>query len=121
MIDEIRIKDLLLRAIVGINEDERVKKQDVLINIWMYCDIRAAAADDDIEKAVNYRTVAKEVIALVEDSSFMLVERLAEEIASICVAAPGVHRARVRVEKPGALRFAASVGVTIERDGERAT
>jgi FolB domain-containing protein len=114
MNDEIRIKDLLLRAIVGINDDERVKKQDVLINIWMYCDVSAAAADDDIHQAVNYRTVAKQVIELVENSSFMLVERLAEEIAGICLAA-GVPRTRVRVEKPGALRFAASVGVTIER------
>jgi FolB domain-containing protein len=113
--DEIQIVDLLLRTIIGINEEERRNRQDVLINITLYADIRAAGGSDDISDAVNYRTITKNVIDLVEHSQFYLVEKLATEIAAVCLRDPGVECARVRVEKPGALRFARSVGVEIER------
>jgi 2-amino-4-hydroxy-6-hydroxymethyldihydropteridine diphosphokinase len=115
MSDRIYIKDLLLRAIIGINEDERRNKQDVLINIVLSADTRAAGVSDDIEDAVNYRTITKRIIALVETSQFFLVEKMAAEIAAICLEDPRVQRATVRVEKPGALRFARSVGVEIDR------
>ena len=115
MRDRVFIRDLLLRAIIGINDDERINKQDVLINIELETDTRQAAESDDIERAVNYRDIAKETIELVEGSQFFLVERLAQEIANICLADERVHRARVTVEKPTAVRFARSVGVTIER------
>ena len=115
MNDQIHIKDLLLRTIIGINEEERRAKQDVLINIVLYADTRAAGASDDIEDAVNYRTITKRIIKLVEESQFLLVEKMAAEIAAICLDDPRVDRASVRVEKPGALRFARSVGVEIHR------
>jgi FolB domain-containing protein len=115
MTDQIQIKDLLLRTIIGINEEERRNRQDVLINITLFADTHAAGTSDDIDNAVNYRTIAKQVIAMVESSGFFLVERMAAEIASICLDDARVERVRVRVEKPGALRFARSVGVEIER------
>jgi D-erythro-7,8-dihydroneopterin triphosphate epimerase len=115
MTDEIQIKDLLLRTIIGINDEERRNRQDVLINITLYADTRPAGASDDIGDAVNYRTITKRIIQLVEDSQFFLVEKMAAEIANICLEEPRVERARVSLEKPGALRFARSVGVTIER------
>ena len=115
MTDQIQIKDLFLRAIIGINEEERSNRQDVLINIVLYADTRAAGASDDINDAVNYRTITKRVIRSVEDSRFFLVEKMAAEIASICLSDQRVTRACVRVEKPGALRFARSVGIEIER------
>jgi dihydroneopterin aldolase/D-erythro-7,8-dihydroneopterin triphosphate epimerase len=115
MTDRIEIKDLLLRTIIGINEEERRKRQDVLINIIMFADMHAAGASDDIADAVNYRTITKQVIQRVEGSQFYLVEKMAAEIADICLQDPRVERVRVSVEKPGALRFARSVGVTIER------
>lgn len=113
--DRVFVKDLLLRAIIGINDDERVKKQDVLVNIELEADCRPAAASDAIEDAVNYREIAKSTIDLVETSRFFLVEKLAEEIAKVCLADPRVTKARVTVEKPTAVRFAKSVGVSIER------
>jgi FolB domain-containing protein len=113
--DKIHIKDLLLRTIIGINEEERRNRQDVLINIVLYGDTSAAGASDDIEDAVNYRTITKRIIKLVENSRFYLVEKMAAEIAAICLDDPRVERARVRVEKPGALRFARSVGVEVDR------
>lgn len=115
MTDQIHIKDLLLRTIIGINEEERRNQQDVLINITLFADTRAAGASDDIEDAVNYRTITKRVIATVESSRFFLVEKMAAKITSICLDDPRVERVRVRVEKPGALRFARSVGVEIDR------
>jgi len=115
MTDQIHIKDLLLRAIIGIKEDERRNLQDVLINITLYTDMRAAGRSDEIEDAVNYRTITKKIIKMVESSRFYLVERLSSEIAAICLEDPRVARVRVLLEKPGALRFARSVGVQIER------
>jgi dihydroneopterin aldolase/D-erythro-7,8-dihydroneopterin triphosphate epimerase len=115
MTDQIQIKDLLLRTIIGINEEERRNRQDVLINIVLHADTRAAGASDDIRDAVNYRTITKRVIARVEESGFYLVEKMAAEIAAICLEDPRVEAVDVRVEKPGALRFARSVGVQIHR------
>ena len=112
--DKVHIKDLLLRTIIGINDEERRNKQDVLINITLHAD-HAAAVSDDIADVVNYRTIAKQTIRLVENSEFFLVEKMALEIADICLADPRVERAIVTVEKPGALRFARSVGVTVDR------
>jgi len=112
--DLIHVKDLLLRTIIGINDDERRNKQDVLINITLYAD-HSAAVSDDIKDTVNYRTITKETIKLVENSQFFLVEKLALEIIKICLADLRVTRAVVTVEKPGAIRFARSVGVTVDR------
>lgn len=118
MRDRVEIHDLLVRTIIGVNDWERRDKQDVLISIRMYTDTRPAGRSDNIEDALNYRDVAKRVIALTESSQFYLVERLAEEIARVCVEEFGVKKVEVRVEKPGALRFARSVGVTIVREVE---
>jgi FolB domain-containing protein len=116
--DRIEIKDLLLRGIVGINDWERKNRQDILINITLFGDLSPSGESDDIADAINYRTVTKKVIQHVENSQRFTVEALAADIARICLGEAGVKRARVRVEKPGALRFARSVGVEIERSSE---
>ncbi len=114
--DRIIIKDLLLSGIVGINRDERVNCQDILINVTMGVDISQAAQTDDITDAVNYRTVAKMISSYVEEGKPMLVERLVQEIAGICLGMDErVAEVEVTVEKPGALRHARSVGVTVRR------
>lgn len=113
--DKIFIKDLLLRGIIGINEDERVNKQDILINITIFADTRQAAVTDDIADAVNYRTITKRIIEHVEGSADFLVEKLVNDIARIILTEFAAERVVVRVEKPTALRFAQSVGIEIER------
>jgi dihydroneopterin aldolase/D-erythro-7,8-dihydroneopterin triphosphate epimerase len=112
--DKIHIKDLLLRTIIGINEEERIKRQDVLINITLHTD-HSAAISDNIVDTTNYRALTKQIIQMVEESSFFLVEKMALEITNLCLADPRIERAAVTVEKPGALRFARSVGVTVDR------
>lgn len=114
--DQIHIKDLLLRGILGINDSEREKEQDILINIILFGDLKPAGASDQIEDTINYRTITKQIIAHVEGSKRFTVEALAQDIAVICLKSKGVERTRVRIEKPGALRFARSVGVEIERE-----
>lgn len=115
-LDRIVIRDLLVRGIVGINAEERRDRQDVLVNVTMWADTRQAAASDDIVDAVNYRTIAKAMITHIEGSQPRLVERLAADLAAICFAQDArVQAVEVSVEKPGALRFARSVGVVIYR------
>ena len=115
MPDQIHISDLLLRTIIGINEEERNKKQDVLINLTLDVDLLQAGRSDEISDAVNYRTITKEIIDLVENSEFQLVEKMAHEVGRICLKDDRVQRTLIRIEKPGALRFARSVGVTVDR------
>ncbi len=115
-LDQIFIRDLLVRGILGINPEERTKRQDILVNLTMWADTRPAARSDDIAHAVNYRTMAKAVIAHIEGGRPYLVERLADEIAQLCFELdPRIQAVEVSVEKPGALRFARSVGVRIRR------
>lgn len=116
--DRIHIRDLMCRCIVGIYPDERREKQDVIINITLWADYRAACRSDDIADTVDYKAIKKQVIRMVEDSSFQLIERLAEEIAGICLANPRVEKVAVSVDKPRALRFARSVAVEIVRARE---
>lgn len=113
--DKVIIKDLLARGIIGINDWEREQPQDILINIAVTTDTRRAAQTDDIADCVNYRSLAREVRQHAETAARLTVEALANDIATICLQQPGVQKATVRVEKPGAVRFAASVGVEIER------
>ena len=113
--DRIEVRDLLVRCIVGINPEERVKKQDVIINLTLFGDLRRAGLSDDIEDAINYKTLTKRVLDHVEESEYFLVEKMAHKIAEIAVMEFGIQRAIVSVEKPGALRFARSVGVVVER------
>jgi len=116
--DKVFIKDLLVRGIIGLNDWEREKPQDILINIVLFTDIKQAGETDDIQHSVNYRTIAKKSIAHAEMAARFTVEALAEDIAKLCLEEPNVVKARVRVEKPGAVRFAESVGVEIERSNQ---
>jgi len=113
--DRIEICDLLLRGILGINPEEREKPQDILINLTLFADLRAAGRSDGIDDTINYRTITKRIIAHVESAGRFTVEALATDIAGLCLEDERVERVQVRVEKPGALRFARSVGVEIER------
>lgn len=115
-LDRIHIVNLEVPGILGIKPDERVNEQTLRVNVTMWADTRPAAASDDIDDAVNYRTITKAIIAHIRDGKPMLVERLVQETADICFATDHrIEHVRVRLEKPGALRHAESVGITIDR------
>ena len=109
----IRVKDLRLRTFIGINEDEIVNKQDVLINLTILYAAQEAVRDNDIDHALNYRTITKAVIQHVEGNRFALLERLTQELLDLVMQHPEVRYAEVEVDKPHALRFAESVSITL--------
>jgi len=113
--DKIYIRDLALRCIIGVNQDERAMKQDVVINVILFTDTRKAGQTDDLEDTVDYRTVKKTILSLVENSGFLLIEKLAEEIAKVCLDDSKVQKVNVTIDKPGALRYTRSVAVEIVR------
>jgi len=113
--DRIFITDLLIRGVIGITEKEREQPQDILVNVVIDADISQAAINDEVDQSVNYRTVAKKILAHVETIKRYTVEALAEDIARLCLDEPNTKGVKVRVEKPGAVRFSKSVGVEIER------
>ena len=113
--DKVIVKDLLVRGVIGINDWERKINQDILINIVATTDTRRAAETDNIEDCVNYKTLSKKVQAHAETAARLTVEALANDLAKICLEEKNVKSVIVRVEKPGAVRFATSVGVEVER------
>jgi D-erythro-7,8-dihydroneopterin triphosphate epimerase len=116
--DKLLIRDLQVRCIIGVTEEERREKQDVIVNIALLADLRAPARSDRFEDTIDYRAIKKAVLAAVEESRYHLVEALAQEIADICLETPAVQSVQVTVEKPSALRFARSVGAELTRSRE---
>jgi len=116
--DQVFIKNLIVRGIIGINDWERTNIQEILINIVLFTDLHAAGASDKIEDCINYRSIAKKVQSYAESANRFTVEALAADISRLCLEDQKVLKVRVRVEKPGAVRFSSSVGVEIERSRE---
>jgi dihydroneopterin aldolase len=113
--DRIFLRGLAVDCIIGFIDWERRVKQTVVIDLEMSIDCRQAAIRDDVAETLNYKTVAKRLIAFVQESNFNLVETLVERIADLILAEFGVAWVRVTLSKPGAIRGSRDVGVTIER------
>jgi dihydroneopterin aldolase len=113
--DRIFITALSTEAVIGIYDWEREVKQRLEVDLELWLDLRAAAKTDAIEDTLNYKSVAKRVLAFVEASQYRLVEALAGEIARIVLEEFRVARVRVTVHKPGAIRHSRDVGVVVER------
>jgi dihydroneopterin aldolase len=113
--DRIFITALSTEAVIGIYDWEREVKQRLEVDLELWLDLRAAAKSDAIEDTLNYKSVAKRVLAFVEASQYQLVEALAGEIARIVLEEFRVARVRVTVHKPGAIRHSRDVGVVVER------
>ena len=116
--DKIFLDELKIDTIIGIWDWERKVRQTVIIDLEMSADIAKAAASDSVEDTLNYKSVAKRVQQFVGDSSFQLVETLAERIAGIIRDEFDVAWVKVRVHKPGAIRGSKDVGIEIERGGQ---
>lgn len=110
----INIKNLRLRTYIGFNPEERVKKQDVVLNIRISYRPNPSVLDDQVEGALNYKTITKAVIRQVEEGRFLLLEKLVSDVLTTCSIHPDVLHASVTIDKPHALRFAESVSLTLE-------
>lgn len=116
MTDCIEIQDLRARTIIGVRDRERRDRQEILIGLRLFVDMRRAGTSDRLADALDYDAVAKRVLAFVQSATYFLLEKLAEEVAQLCLREFSVSRVEVRVEKPAALPFAKGVSVTIDRE-----
>ena len=116
--DIVFINDLRIETIIGIYDWERKVKQTISLDLEMGTDIRKSAETDAIEDTLNYKAVAKRMIAFVGESEYQLVETLAEKIAEIVLKEFNVPRVKLTVRKPGAVRGSRDVGVVIERGSD---
>jgi len=114
----IRIKDLRLRTHIGIKEDEIKNRQDVVINVVIRYRADKAVEFNHIEQALNYRTITKQIIALVEGHRFLLLERMTREVLNLVMSHDQVLTAQVEIDKPHALRFSDSVSITLSDSRE---
>lgn len=115
----INITNLRLRTLIGFNPEERIKKQDVVLNIQITYSVSDAALEDNVEHALNYKTITKRVIRHVEDGQFLLLEKLVADVLELCSDHDSVREARVTIDKPHALRFADSVSLTLAYSADR--
>ncbi|MGH8290834.1 MAG: dihydroneopterin aldolase [Steroidobacteraceae bacterium] len=113
--DRIFLRGLTVQCIIGFIEWERRVKQTVVIDLELPVDCRRASASDDVADTVDYKKVAKRVLAYIEASEFKLVETLAQHLALLLLEEFRMEWVRISVNKPGAIRNSRDVGVSIER------
>lgn len=117
-LDIIYINDIKIPCLIGIYGFERKNKQKIIINIALYVDLNKAGKTDNIKDTVSYRDIYEQIISFVEQSNYYLVEKLASEIAKICLKNKKIRQVKVRLDKPQALQFARSASVEITRNNE---
>jgi FolB domain-containing protein len=107
------IKNLKVTCIIGVNPEEREREQEIRIQLFLWTDIAQASRSDNLEDALDYSTLYKAVVKRVEHSTFYLIERLAYEVATICLQYPLTQKVTVILEKIGALKKAESAGIEV--------
>jgi D-erythro-7,8-dihydroneopterin triphosphate epimerase len=110
----IRIKNILARTIIGYNPEERVNRQDVVINLEIDVDVTKAVSADHQDGIYDYKAITKTLIAFVSESKYNLLEKLTYEVLQLVMKDQRVSRAKVEIDKPHALRFSESVSVVLE-------
>jgi FolB domain-containing protein len=113
--DTLFLRDMTLYGVVGVNPDERVERQPIVLNVELGCDLSAPCQSDRLEDTVNYKSLQDRIVREVESSRHLLIERLAQRVADICLEEPLVQTVTVTLDKPRALRFTRAAGVRITR------
>jgi len=113
--DHIFLRGLTTECIIGFIDWERLTPQTVVIDLEFPCDCEHAARTDSVDDTINYKGVAKRVLAWVSDSKFQLVETLAHKLAMLLLDEFPLDWVRITINKPGAIRHSRDVGVSIER------
>ena len=114
----ITITNLRLRTFIGFNEEEQTKQQDIVINAEIHYPANNLCLADDVGNALNYKTICKKIIHHVESGRFLLLEKLTSDVLGICIDHSWVRYAKVKIDKPHALRFADSVSITLSYEAE---
>lgn len=110
----INITNLRLRTLIGFNEEERIKPQDIVINVEIHYPFTPGIFEDRVDSVLNYKVITKRIIKHVEEGQFLLLEKLTADLLHLCSAEPEVTYCKVKIDKPHALRFADSVSSTLE-------
>jgi 7,8-dihydroneopterin aldolase/epimerase/oxygenase len=113
--DHIFLGGLECQCIIGFIDWERRVRQTVVIDLELPCDCERAARSDAVADTVDYKSVAKRVLAFVGESQFQLLETLAQRLAALLLEEFALAWVRIRINKPGAIRHSRDVGVAIER------
>jgi dihydroneopterin aldolase len=113
--DTLFLRDMTVFAIVGVNPEERVNRQPVVLNVELSCDLSASCRSDRLEDTINYKSLQDRILKEVESSSFFLIERLAQRVAELCLEDPRVQETVVTLDKPEALRATRSAAVRLVR------
>lgn len=111
----IHITNLRLRTFIGFNPEEQEKLQDIIINVEIHYPANKLCLEDVVDGALNYKEITKKIIPYVENGRFLLLERLVSDVLAICCEHDWVSYAKVRIDKPHALRFADSVSLSLEQ------
>ncbi len=114
-IARIHIRDLRLRAIIGVHDWERRERQDIVVNVFLTFDAASAVGSDDLKDTIDYKKLKQEIMRLAERSRFFLLEKLVAAVLDLALDDPRVLEATVRIDKPLALRFADSVSLEMTR------
>ena len=112
----IYIRDLLLRTEVGFNEHELGKKQDLLLNISIHYELEGEEESDDPVEALDYRTICKTIVDMVENYRYNLLESVANKVVQYLLGINRIQKVEVTVDKPHALRFSRSVALSISKE-----
>jgi len=110
----INVTNLRLRTFIGFNPEGQEKQQDIVINAEIHYPANKLCLEDNVENALNYKDITKKVIKHVEDGRFLLLEKLVSDVVDLCSEHEWVSYAKVKIDKPHALRFADSVSLTLE-------
>jgi len=114
----ITITNLRLRTYIGFNEEEKNKQQDIVINAEIHYPANNLCLEDNVDSALNYKSICKSIISHVEQGRFLLLEKLTSDVLAICIDHNWVTYAQVKIDKPHALRFADSVSLTLSYKAE---
>ena len=98
--DIIIVNDLVVRTFSGVERWERVKKQNIILNLWLHCSTKLSSEEDNLVSSFNYGTISKAIVAYCEETSFKSIEALALHIAKIITVEKKVPKVTVRVSKP---------------------
>ena len=113
--DRICITDMSMRCVLGVSEEERRRKQEVVVSVCLHADLSRASTSDDLAETVDYEAVEQRIADAVENSQFHLLEALGEAVAQACLDSDRIRQVDVTVENPGALRLARAASVHISR------
>jgi FolB domain-containing protein len=113
--DHIFINDLTIECVIGVNPEERKRKQKLKVDIDIVTDLTVPGVSDSLDDTIDYSTLAKKIIRRLEGTSWILIEKAAEEISKVCLEPAGSESVTVLVKKPGALGRVGNVAVEIQR------